>query len=103
MPFAKGVSAKSNEFDDKGNEIKTDYVKMLDIVLKKHNYRGYIGVEYEGKTLSEPDGIKATKKLLERFLVKSGSTLKTSGAENVGFPLPLSVDHSGPGNILIQS
>ena len=70
MPFAKGVSAKSNEFDDKGNEIKTDYVKMLDIVLKKHNYHGYIGVEYEGKKLSEPDGIKATKALLERFLVK---------------------------------
>lgn len=65
MPFAKGVSAKSHDFDDKGNETKTDYRKMLDIVVKKHKYAGFIGVEYEGGKLSEPDGIKATKKLLE--------------------------------------
>ena len=65
MPFAKGVSAKSHDFDDKGNETHTDYRKMMDIVVKKHKYSGYLGVEYEGGKLSEPDGIKATKKLLE--------------------------------------
>lgn len=65
MPFAKGVSAKSHDFDAKGNETATDFRKMLDIVLKKHKFAGYIGVEYEGGKLSEPDGIKATKKLLE--------------------------------------
>ncbi|MFO0848655.1 MAG: sugar phosphate isomerase/epimerase family protein [Gemmataceae bacterium] len=65
MPFAKGVSAKSHDFDDKGSETHTDYRKMLDIVLTKHKFRGFIGVEYEGNKLSEPDGIKATKKLLE--------------------------------------
>jgi len=64
MPFAKGVSAKSHEFDDKGNETKTDYRKMLQIVLS-FGYRGYVGIEYEGSQLSEPDGIRATKKLLE--------------------------------------
>ena len=48
MPFAKGVSAKSHDFDDKGNETQTDYRKMLEIVLNKHKYRGYIGIEYEG-------------------------------------------------------
>jgi sugar phosphate isomerase/epimerase len=65
MPFAKGVSAKSHDFDDKGNETKTDYRKMLDIVVNKHKYHGFIGIEYEGGRLSEADGIKATKKLLE--------------------------------------
>ncbi len=65
MPFAKGVSAKSHDFDDKGNETKTDYRKMLEIVCKKHKWTGFIGVEYEGSKLSEADGIKATKKLLE--------------------------------------
>ncbi len=65
MPFAKGVSAKSHDFDDKGNETKTDYRKMMEIVLKKHKYSGYVGIEYEGSKLSEPDGIRATKKLLE--------------------------------------
>jgi L-ribulose-5-phosphate 3-epimerase len=65
MPFAKGVSAKSHDFDDKGNEVHTDYRKMLDIVCKKHGYKGYIGIEYEGGKIPEADGIRATKKLLE--------------------------------------
>ncbi len=39
---------------------------MLDIVLNKHRFRGYIGIEYEGGRLSEADGIRATKTLLER-------------------------------------
>ena len=65
MPFAKGVSAKSHVFDADGNEKETDYRKMLQIV-KDAGYTGYIGIEYEGNELSEEDGIKATKKLLER-------------------------------------
>ena len=63
MPFAKGVSAKSHEFDAAGNETKSDYRRLIPIVLS-YGYHGWIGVEYEGKT-SEPEGIKATKKLLE--------------------------------------
>jgi hypothetical protein len=65
MPFAKGVSAKSHQFDDRGNEVFTDYRKMLDIVVRKHKYHGYIGIEYEGSKHSEADGIRLTKKLLE--------------------------------------
>ena len=65
MPFAKGVSAKSHEFDAEGNEVRTDYRKALKIVLA-HQYHGYVGVEYEGGQLSEDDGIKATKELLEK-------------------------------------
>ena len=65
MPFAKGVSAKSHEFDAAGDEVRTDYKRMLGIVLAG-GYHGWVGIEYEGKGLSEPDGILATKKLLER-------------------------------------
>ena len=65
MPFAKGVSAKSHDFDEKGNETHTDYRRMMEIVVKKHHYHGFVGIEYEGQKLSEPDGIRATKKLLE--------------------------------------
>src|SRR5690606_25214780 len=65
MPFAKGVSAKTNVFDEQGNEAQIDYRKMLQIV-KDADYRGYVGVEYEGSELSEEEGIKATKRLLER-------------------------------------
>lgn len=64
MPFAKGVSAKSHEFDDKGNEIHTDYRKIMEIVLS-FGYRGYVGIEYEGSKHSEAEGIQLTKKLLE--------------------------------------
>ncbi|MFO0879365.1 MAG: sugar phosphate isomerase/epimerase family protein [Gemmataceae bacterium] len=64
MPYAKGVSAKSHDFNAKGDEIHTDYRKMLAIVLDA-GYRGYVGIEYEGGKISEADGIKATKKLLE--------------------------------------
>jgi len=63
MPFAKAVSAKSHEFDDQGNEKRTDYRRMMKIVLDA-GYRGWVGIEYEGSQLSEDDGIRATKQLL---------------------------------------
>jgi sugar phosphate isomerase/epimerase len=66
MPFAKGVSAKSHDFNAEGNETATDYRRMMDIVVNKHRYRGFVGIEYEGGRLSEADGIRATKRLLER-------------------------------------
>lgn len=65
MPFAKGVSAKANNFDPQGNCVETDYSRML-AVVKAAGYAGHIGIEYEGSVLSEAEGIKATKALLER-------------------------------------
>ena len=65
MPYAKAVSAKSHEFDEKGNEVKTDYLRMMKIVLD-HGYNGYVGVEYEGSKVDAYQGIKLTKALLER-------------------------------------
>jgi L-ribulose-5-phosphate 3-epimerase len=65
MPFARAVSAKSNDFDEAGNEVHTDYRRMLRIVMDA-GYRGYVGIEYEGSRLSEMDGIRATQRLLER-------------------------------------
>lgn len=70
MPFAKAVSAKSHDFDEQGNETNTDYVRMMKIV-KDAGYSGYIGVEYEGKELSEEEGILATKSLLLKLLNQS--------------------------------
>ena len=64
MPFAKAVSAKSHDFDPAGNETATDYLKMMKIVIDA-GYHGYVGIEYEGSELSEDEGIRVTKKLLE--------------------------------------
>lgn len=63
MPKAFAVSAKSNDFDENGDEKLIDYTRMLKIV-KSFGYNSYIGVEYEGERLSEIDGIKATRDLL---------------------------------------
>jgi len=65
MPFAKAVSAKSHEFDAAGNEVRSDYRRLMKIVLDA-GYRGYVGVEYEGDKHSEGEGVKLTKGLLER-------------------------------------
>ena len=65
MPFAKAVSAKSHEFNDQGEEVQTDYHRMMKIVVDA-GYHGYVGIEYEGRKHSEPEGIRLTKKLLEK-------------------------------------
>lgn len=66
MPYAKAVSAKSHEFDDKGDEVRTDYYKMVEIVLDA-GYTGWIGVEYEGEKHPPREGCVLTKRLLERI------------------------------------
>ena len=66
MPFAKGVSAKTHDFDEKGNCIETDYVKMMKIV-KDAGFKGYLGIEFEGNKISEEEGVRKTKELLLRF------------------------------------
>jgi len=66
MHFAKAVSAKSHDFDEDGNEIHTDYRKMLGVVLES-GYRGWIGVEYEGTNIGEFEGIIRTRDLLRKI------------------------------------
>lgn len=73
LPYAKGVSAKSFDFDDQGNCLETDFSRMISLV-QASGYAGYIGVEYEGKKLSEEDGIRLTKRLLEAEIGQSRST-----------------------------
>lgn len=67
MPFAKGVSAKTHVFDEKGNEAEIDYTRIVKIV-KDAGFKGNIGIEFEGEKISEDEGIKATKALLEKLL-----------------------------------
>jgi sugar phosphate isomerase/epimerase len=65
MPFARAVSAKSHDFDGNGEETTTDFLKMMRIVVDA-GYRGFVGIEYEGERLSEPEGVEKTKALLLR-------------------------------------
>lgn len=63
LPLAKALSAKSNDFDEDGNERHTDFARMFALV-RKHHYTGWVGVEYEGDSLSEIEGITRTRDLL---------------------------------------
>ncbi len=78
MPFAKGVSAKSYDFDGKSNistgvgnteDHKIDFDKMMAIV-KEAKYKGHIGIEFEGSNTPEPEGIELTKSVLLRLGAK---------------------------------
>ena len=77
LPYAKGISAKSTQFDLKGNEVNTNFKKMVRLI-KKSNFEGYLSIEYEGAIrdtfskqnnhLPSHEGILATKKLLEKYI-----------------------------------
>lgn len=77
MPFAKAVSAKTHNFNDQGDDIDTDYEKMMRIVLD-HGYRGFVGVEYEGDGLGPEEGIIKTRELLERVRDNLSSEYQSS-------------------------
>lgn len=64
LPFAKGISAKTFNFNKNGEETKIDYHRMFDMI-KKSGWKGIVGIEYEGEG-PESEGILLTKKLLEK-------------------------------------
>jgi len=67
MPFAKGVSGKTHDFDKEGNETVIDYPKMMKIIAAS-KFNGYIDVEYEGEKLSEADGVTASIALVKKVI-----------------------------------
>lgn len=66
LAFAKGVSAKTYDFSDTGEQPLMDYKKLLGIV-KASGFKGYIGVEFEGNTQSEDSGIINTIALIKKY------------------------------------
>ena len=77
LPFAKGISAKSHEFNSMGEETSTDFSRMMDIISSS-TYEGYITIEYEGAMmkmfggkgdyLDPHDGVQATKSLINKYI-----------------------------------
>lgn len=66
MPFAKGVSFKCMDFDASGKETTMDCDKLMGIVGESQ-YRGYVGIEYEGSRLTEFEGIQAARRFLAKY------------------------------------
>ncbi len=67
LPYAKAISAKSYQFDEAGQETSIDYKRMMSIISQA-DYKGYIGIEYEGDDDDEVKGILKTKALLEQVI-----------------------------------
>ncbi|WKN43324.1 sugar phosphate isomerase/epimerase family protein [Tunicatimonas pelagia] len=67
MPYAKGVSAKTVEFNSRGKEVNMDYEQLMAIV-KEADFTGYVGIEFGGKLeeINKNDGVMLTKKLLQK-------------------------------------
>jgi hydroxypyruvate isomerase len=64
LPYARAVSAKSYNFNEKGEDTTIDYYRMMRIV-KESDYDGYIGIEYEGTEKTEHEGILITRELMK--------------------------------------
>jgi len=71
MPYAKGASAKTYDFDANGNCVETDYAKILKII-KDSGFKGYLGIEYEGDHASEAEGVAKTKALINKAAASLG-------------------------------
>lgn len=67
LPYAKGVSAKTYDFDGDGEQPLLNYRKLIGIV-KDSGFRGYMGIEYEGNDQPEDEGVRRTKALLDKYL-----------------------------------
>ena len=63
LPYAPAVCAKALRFDEKGNEVHTDYFRMLKIIYDS-DYSGVISIEFEGRGVDPVTGSKQTKDLI---------------------------------------
>jgi sugar phosphate isomerase/epimerase len=66
MPYAKGVSAKSYDFDEKGNETTLDFARIMKIVTKA-GYHGFVGIEYEGGRLERTGASRPPRSCSSRY------------------------------------
>ncbi len=70
LPFAPAVCAKALKFDKEGNELNTDFERMLKIVYNSE-YSGVISIEFEGQNIDPITGSRMTKELILRGLDKA--------------------------------
>lgn len=68
MPYAFGVSAKGVAFDERVEDISTDFKRIFDII-HAHDFDGFVGIEFEGPidTITEYDGVRQTRDLIRRY------------------------------------
>jgi sugar phosphate isomerase/epimerase len=67
LKYAKGVSAKTYDFDANGEQPLLDYKRLIGIV-KASGFKGYMGLEYEGDNQPEDEGVRKTQALVAKYL-----------------------------------
>ena len=67
LPHAPAVCAKALKFDDKGNETRTDYYRMLKLIYES-DYSGVITIEFEGHDVDPIEGSLKTRALIQKAL-----------------------------------
>ena len=67
LSLAPAVCAKALEFDENGNESRTDFYKMMKIIYDS-DYSGVITIEFEGHDVDPVKGSLATKRLIQKAL-----------------------------------
>jgi sugar phosphate isomerase/epimerase len=80
MPWARALSARSYDFDGEGRETRIDFDRMARIALAS-KYSGWVGIEYDGRSLSESVGIARTIALVRRAWSKALETAEADGAK----------------------
>ena len=64
LPWAKGLSVKDMAWDDKGNSMPLDYVRMFKLVLAE-GFSGYCGIEFGGFA-----GLNQSRETLQKAIEK---------------------------------
>ena len=77
MPYAKGISVKAFGFDANGNENTLDFEGMMKQVIES-DFRGYLGLEFEGTGMNEIAGTHATRALVDRLIEKYSNPAETA-------------------------
>ncbi len=67
MKYAKGVSAKTYDFDNNGEQPLLDYKRLIGIV-KDSGFKGFIGIEFEGFNQTEDEGVRKSMTLVRKYL-----------------------------------
>ena len=66
MPYAKAVSVKCTDFDEKGNHAEWDLPRMIQITMDA-GYRGFMGIEAGSRNMRHYDNVRACRDLLRKF------------------------------------
>lgn len=71
LPYTEVVSCKMHSFDDSGNQPDFDYPRLMKSIVDS-SFKGILAIEWEGKKRQPIEGVRASRKLIEKSLSDLG-------------------------------